>query len=66
MTGRGGPSGPPAVLLLILLASVTLLLEKGADLETTDGSGRTAWMYAAMGDQVDVVEIFKKARAKKQ
>ena len=24
MTGRGGPSGPPAALLLILLASVTL------------------------------------------
>ena len=44
---------------------VELLLEKGADLDAKDGSGRTAWTYAAMGDQVEVVQIFKKVREKK-
>jgi len=44
---------------------VQLLLEKGADLEATDTAGRTAWMYAAMGNQIEVVEIFKKARIRK-
>ena len=44
---------------------VQLLLEKGADLEATGAAGRTAWMYAAIGDQVEVVEMLKQARARR-
>ena len=42
---------------------VELLLEKGADLDARTADGQTAWLLAAMNNQLEVVEVFKRVRA---
>jgi uncharacterized protein len=41
---------------------VQQLLDRGADLERTNKDRQSAWLIAAMGDQREVVEIFKAYR----
>jgi ankyrin repeat protein len=41
---------------------VQRLLDKGADLERTNKDRQSAWLIAAMGNQMEVVDIFKKYR----
>ena len=48
-----------------LVPIVQLLLGKGADLEARNKAGQNAWLMAAMSQQVDVIEIFKKQRDKR-
>src|SRR5262249_55545029 len=42
---------------------VQRLLDKGADLERTNKDHQSAWLMAAMGNQLEVVDIFKAYRA---
>ena len=41
---------------------IALLLEHGAHLEAANKDKQTAWLMAAMGNQLEVVEIFKAYR----
>ncbi len=45
-------------------AVAQLLLDRGANLDQPSKKNQTAWLMAAMGDQRDVVEIFKAYREK--
>jgi ankyrin repeat protein len=42
---------------------VQRLLDKGANLEQTNKDRQSAWIMAAMGNQMEVVDIFKAYRA---
>src|SRR5262245_33294409 len=41
---------------------VQRLLDKGADLDRTNKDRQSAWLMAAMGNQIEVVDIFKAYR----
>ena len=41
---------------------VQRLLDKGADLERTNKDRQSAWLIAAMGNQMEIVDIFKAYR----
>jgi ankyrin repeat protein len=42
---------------------VQRLLDKGADLERTNKDRQSAWLMAAMSNQMEVVDLFKVYRA---
>ena len=44
-----------------LVPIVQLLLDKGADPELRNNAGQNAWLLAAMSQQKDVIEIFRKS-----
>ena len=47
---------------------VTLLLKKGADMELQNKDNQSAWLFAAMGNHTEVVELLRanrEAREKK-
>ena len=43
-----------------------LLLDHGANLEATNQNKETAWLLAAMANQLEIVEIFKAHRAARE
>jgi ankyrin repeat protein len=45
---------------------VRLLLDNGADMEIRNKQGQTAWTLAAVGQHVEVAELFRKAREAKR
>ena len=48
-----------------LVPIVQLLLAKGADPELRNNAGQNAWLLAAMSQQQEVIEIFRKIREKR-
>lgn len=60
-----GADGTTALMEAARIGSVelaSLLLDRGADLEKVNAERRSAWLIAALSDQRDVVEVFKKFR----
>ena len=41
---------------------VKLLLDKGGDMEARNKEGQSAWTLAAVGQHMEVVELFKQVR----
>jgi ankyrin repeat protein len=44
---------------------VQLLLDRGANLEAANKNKQTAWLIAAMRDQREVIEIFRRVRERR-